>query len=91
METKLPNIPKHNFKVGDKVTVSTKIDRWSYGDNTNGWAEGMNYYLGKQFMVQDICVTGCVLTRHGYGNYTFAFESLQKYSPNEQLLLFELT
>ena len=88
----LPNIPKHNFKVGDTVTVIKKIEKWTYGiGNHNGWADRMDLYLGKQCRIDSINATGCKLCLEKIGcSYTFAFESLCKYLPNEQLLLFDL-
>ena len=86
MELTLPNIPIHSFKIGDKVTVIKKIERWTYGIyNSNSWVAKMDMYLGKQYRIKFISSTGCSL-----GCYTFAFESLCRYLPNEQLLLFEV-
>ena len=86
------DIPKHNFKVGDKVTVSKKIERWIYGRNiSNSWVDVMDLYLGKQCRIRSINPTGCILRLEKTGcSYTFAFESLCRYLPNEQLLLFEV-
>lgn len=90
----LPNIPIHAFKVGDKVRVIKKIERWSYGiNNSNSWVDRMDLYLGKQFIIGPIGPTGCRLHNDDSNvgrAYTFAFESLCKYLPNEQLLLFDL-
>ena len=94
MEISLLNIPIHNFKVGDTVTVIKKIERWAYGrSHSNSWVAKMDVYLGKQHRIQSIGSTGCRLCGVGEcssSRYTFAFESLCKYLPNEQLLLFEL-
>ena len=88
----LPNIPKHSYKVGDKVIVIKKIERWTYGiGNHNGWVDRMDLYLGKQCIIMFIGTTGCSLYMDELNqSYTFAFESLCRYLPNEQLLLFEL-